>query len=261
MNIVEFPGLNLKFEVSEIAFSIMGIEIYKYACCIVFGIVISLILCKLNNKNFDIKLENMIIGIIFGIIGARIYYILFNYQYYIQNINKIFNIRDGGLAIYGGLIGGAIAIIINCKVKKIDILDFFDYIIPYVALAQCFGRFGNFFNIEAYGSETNVFCRMKIQTINGYKQVHPVFLYESICTFMIFFVLIYIQKKRKYKGQIILLYLLYYSAIRMFLEALRIDSLMFFNWRISQVLSILIFLISLCVIVCRKLSNEKTLKY
>ena len=152
-------------------------------------------------------------------------------------------------------------IIINCKNRKIDILNFFDYIIPFVAIDQCFGRFGNFFNIEAYGYETNIFLRMGIQTIEGYKEVHPIFLYEAIGTFIIFCVLRFMQKNRKYKGQIILLYLLFYSGIRMFLEGLRTDSLMLFNWRISQVLSILIFLTSFYMIKCRKMSDEKTLKY
>ena len=173
MNIVKFPGLNLEFKFSEIAFSLFGINIYKYAVCIVFGIIIALILCKLSKENYEIEydfvLENIIIAMIFGIIGARLYFVLFNFQYYSENIIKIFQIRDGGLAIYGGLMAGAIAIFINCKIQKKDVLNFFDYIIPFVSIAQCFGRFGNFFNVEAYGYETSFLFRMGIETINGYK--------------------------------------------------------------------------------------------
>ena len=193
MNIVTFPGLNLKFEFSPIAFHIFGIDVYKYAVCIVLGILVALILCKLSKEKYDVEfdfaVENLIIGIVFGVIGARLYFVLFKLDYYSQNLSKIFQIRDGGLAIYGGLILGAISIIINCKMKKQDVLNFFDYIVPYVAIAQCFGRFGNFFNIEAYGYETNFILRMGIEISNKYIEVHPVFLYEAISTFIIFLIL------------------------------------------------------------------------
>lgn len=262
MSIVELPGLNLKFEFSKIAFSVFGIEIYKYAVCIVLGIVLTLILCRLSKENYDVEydfvLENFIVGMIFGTIGARIYFVLFHLEFYKQNLLQIFNLRDGGLAIYGGLIFGAISIIINCKIKRKDILNFFDYIVPFLAIAQCVGRLGNFFNIEAYGYETQNIFRMKIE--NNF-EVHPVFLYESFSTFLIFIILRIMQKKRKFKGEITSFYLIFYSGIRMILESLRTDSLMLFNWRISQVLSSLIFFITLIVLLCRKKSNEKPYKY
>lgn len=260
MKIVRFPGLNLEFEFSKIAFSIFGISVYKYAICIVLGIVIALILCKLAKEKFDVEysfvLENTILAIIFGTVGARLYYVLFNLEYYSKNITEILNFRNGGLAIYGGLIFGAIAIIINCKIKKRDILNFFDYIIPYVAIAQCFGRFGNFFNVEAYGYETTSFIRMGIDTINGYIEVHPTFLYEAISTFIIFVILRIVQKKREYKGQVVLWYLLLYSLIRTFIEGIRTDSLMIFNFRVSQVLSIVILVITLSMVICRRICNK-----
>lgn len=265
MNIVTFPGLNLKFEFSPIAFHIFGIDVYKYAVCIVLGILVALILCKLSKEKYDVEfdfaVENLIIGIVFGVIGARLYFVLFKLDYYSQNLSKIFQIRDGGLAIYGGLILGAISIIINCKMKKQDVLNFFDYIVPYVAIAQCFGRFGNFFNIEAYGYETNFILRMGIEISNKYIEVHPVFLYEAISTFIIFLILKFVQKRRKFKGEITLLYLIFYSEIRSFLESLRTDSLMFFNCRISQILSIVIVFTGIILLICRKLSSEKSLKY
>ena len=238
MNIVKFPGLNLEFKFSKIAFSLFGINIYKYAVCIVLGILVALILCKISKQKYGIEynfvLENFIIGMLFGIIGARIYFVLFNFNYFSKNVFEIFNIRNGGLAIYGGLILSGIAIMINCKIKKKDILNFLDYVIPYISIAQCIGRFGNFFNIEAYGYETNSILRMGIVKMGKYTEVHPVFLYEAIGTFIIFVILKNIQKKRKFKGEIILLYLIFYSGIRAVLENLRIDSLMLFNWRISR---------------------------
>lgn len=265
MNIVKFPNFNLEFEFSKIAFSVFGIEVYKYAVCVALGIIVALFLLKISKEKYGIEyefaLENCIIAIIFGIIGARIYFVLFNLSFYLKNPLKIFNFREGGLAIYGGLIFGAISIIINCKIKKKNYLDFFDYIVPSLAVAQCIGRFGNFFNIEAYGYETQNIFRMGIETLEGYKEVHPVFLYESVLMFVCFIILKILQRKRKFKGEITVFYLMFYSGIRMFLEALRTDSLLLFNWRISQVLSSLIFLTLLIVIFCRKRSNEKTLKY
>ena len=120
----------------------------------------------------------MIEAIFIGIIGARLYYVIFNFNYYINNPKAIFNIRDGGLAIYGGLIFCFLFILLKCKIKEINVYNFLDYIIPYVPFSQSFGRWGNFFNIEAYGYETNNIFRMGIHTPKGYLEVHPVFLYE-----------------------------------------------------------------------------------
>lgn len=264
MNIVKFPGFNLEFVFSKVAFSVFGVNVYKYAVCIVLGILIALILCRISKEKYDVEfefvIENFIIGVLFGVIGARLYFVIFNFDYYFKNIIEIFKIRDGGLAIYGGLIFGVIAVVINCKIKKKDILNLLDYTIPYVSIAQCIGRFGNFFNVEAYGYPTNSIFRMGIQTQNGYMEVHPTFIYEAISTFVIFILLKIFQKRRKFKGEIFLLYLLFYSGIRSILEGLRTDSLMLFNWRISQILSIAIFFISGTVLICRKLSDEKSLK-
>lgn len=202
MSVITFPGLNLKFEVSKIAFSIFGISIYKYAVCIVLGILVALVLCKISKQKFEIKYEDVlmctVLGLFFGIIGARLYYVIFNLEYYSQNVLEIFNLRNGGLAIYGGLIFGAIAIFIYCKFQKIKVLDLFDYVVPYIAIAQAIGRFGNFFNIEAYGESTTSLLRMGIQTNIGYIEVHPTFLYEAFATFMIFLILKICQKYRKF---------------------------------------------------------------
>lgn len=263
MNIVQFPEFNLTLNVPQFAGSIFGTKIYIYAICIVTGILIAFCLCRFNKEKFGINFQDVldigIISLIFGVIGARIYFVLFNFDYYSKNILEIFNFRDGGLAIYGGLIAGSISTIIICRIKKIDILNVFDYIIPFIALAQCIGRWGNFFNIEAYGYETNSFFRMGINTTKGYIEVHPTFLYESVCTFMIFLILKKCQKNRKFKGEIFLLYCMLYSFIRFFIEGLRTDSLMLYNFRISQILSLFIFIISV-ILFYKKLKNNKILK-
>lgn len=248
MNIVKFPGLKLELNVPKIAFELFGIDIYFYAICIVLGICIALILAKISKEKFGIKydtlIEIMIGAIIFGYIGARIYYVIFNLNKYINNPIKIFNIRDGGLAIYGGIIFAGLYIFFKCRKSKIDFLDFCDYIIPFVAIAQSIGRWGNFFNKEAYGYETVSILRMGIYDISGkYLEVHPTFLYESICTFLIFLFLRKLQKNRKFKGQILYSYMICYSFVRIFIEALRTDSLMIGIFRISQILSVVFFVI------------------
>ncbi len=263
MDVIEFPGLGIHLTISKIACYILGFPVYSYAVCIVSGIIIALILCKLDEKNhtisFDFVLEVISFAIVFGIIGARIYYVIFHFSYY-TNIWQIIRLRDGGLAIYGGFLAGGYVILKKCKAKGVNPITFLDYIAPFVALAQSIGRWGNFFNREAYGYETQSIIRMGIQTANGYQEVHPVFLYESIATFIIFLLLRIMQKRTKFEGQIFYVYLLFYTGVRMFLESFRVDSLLFFHLRISQVLSIVVFLWSTIMIVknvkiCMKKEN------
>ena len=261
MKVVRFPGIGLEFEFSKVAFSIFGVSIYKYAMCIVLGIVVALILARLSKNKYDIDysfvLENTIIGIIVGTLGARLYYVLFNLDYYLNNLGEIFDFRSGGLAIYGGLILGALAIFVNCKIRKKDVLDFFDYVAPFVALAQSIGRFGNFFNVEAYGYETTSFLRMGISTMTGYMEVHPTFLYEALATFLIFIILLVIQRKRDFKGQIFFGYCALYAFSRAIIEGLRADSLMFFGLRLSQVLSVILLIASVAILVYKKRKEGK----
>ena len=262
MNIVKFPGLNLILKVPQFAFEIGGIQIYNYAVCVILGVIAALILCKINKNKFDIEfddvLENIIYALVVGVIGARFYYVLFNLEYYLNNPSQILNFRDGGLAIYGGLIFGAITLLVILKIKKINIRDFFDRIVPFVTIAQAIGRWGNFFNVEAYGYETSSILRMGITKAGTYSEVHPVFLYESVMNVILFVLLIKIQKNRKYKGQVLLFYLAGYSFLRTILETFRVDSLMIGNLRVSQVLSILIFVVVLGIVIVknRKIKND-----
>lgn len=249
MNIVTFPLFNFKLELSRIAFSIGNIDIYWYAVLMMSAFIIALIIFKIKDGMFNIKFSDIldlsIYVIPISIISARIYYILFNLDYYISYPEQILNLKAGGLAIYGGIIGGGITCYIFCKKRKINILDLFDYIVPCLALGQAIGRWGNFINIEAYGSITNVPWRMGIVEAGKYIEVHPTFLYESLVTFSLFILLTVISNKRKYKGQITLIYLTIYSFARMIIEGFRIDSLMLGNVRISQKLSLIIFIVSI----------------
>lgn len=254
---VSFPNFNINLKISKIAF--FGIR--WYAIMIVGAILIGVILYSKDRIKYGIKNEqvyNLLIYVLpISIIGARIYYVLFKLDYYIKNPIQIFNIRDGGLAIYGGLIAGLITIIIYCKKRKINILNLLDGIAPYIALGQSIGRWGNFFNVEAYGIETQSLLKMGIIENGIYKEVHPTFLYESVSTFLLSIILKIAKKNRKFEGQVVCLYLIIYSLFRIFIEELRMDSLMLGNIRVSQLLSVFIFIFS-TIIYIRKYYNYIT---
>ena len=161
--------------------------------------------------------------------------------YYNQNLIDIFKVWNGGLAIYGGIIGGIITAFVFCKCKKIRFLALCDYCAPYLALCQSIGRWGNFVNREAYGQVTQSFLKMGIfdEITNEYIFVQPTFLYESVCTFIIFIVLTKINKNKKFSGQSFFIYMILYGLARACIEGLRSDSLYFGQIRISQLLSLL----------------------
>ena len=255
MNLIKFPGLNLEFNISKVAFEVFGIKIYWYAILIVTAIILALIIFRKRNGLYDIRFNDILdlslYAIPIAIVCARLYYIIFNLEYYMQNPKEILSIRNGGLAIYGAIIGGLITLIIFCKKKKINVLDLIDYVAPGLVLGQAIGRWGNFVNIEAYGTTTNSFLRMGIIESGKYIEVHPTFLYESIACFAIFIILLLMKNKRKFKGQIACTYFILYSLERFFVEGLRTDSLMFGNIRISQILSAIIFIVSLTFYIIR----------
>ncbi len=267
MNLIKFPSINLELYTSKIAFSVFGIGVYKYAICIVLGAILGLIFLMINSKIINYKYEDLIekyvVTLIIGIIGARVFFVLFRFDDYKNNLLQILYIRDGGLAIFGGLIFGFLYLFLTYRKDKDKLFDILDLTAPSVSIAQCIGRWGNFFNIEAYGTETTSFLRMGINTINGYIEVHPTFLYESIATLLIFIVLEIILRRRKYKGQVVITYCFLYSASRSVIEGLRVDSLMIGAFRVSQILSIIVLIFSLILIVknSRKMSYEKTNKY
>lgn len=246
--------------IPKIALKIGELSIYWYAILIVLGMVIALIWCKFHDGKYGVKYDDILdlaIWVIpISIICARIYYVVFSLDYFINYSSEIFHIQNGGLAIYGGIIGGLITIIVLGKRKNLKILDVTDFIAPVIPLAQSIGRWGNYINIEAYGYETDFLIKMEIIENGIAKYVHPTFLYESICTFTIFIILSIISKKRVYSGQITYLYIICYSFIRFIIEGLRTDSLMFFNCRISQILSLALF-IAFSIILINKKNKHK----
>lgn len=261
MKEIIFPAINLNLKINPIAVRLFGIDIYWYAIFIVASIVIGLILAKKDEGKYSIIFEDIfnlvLILIPAAIIGARIYYVLFKLEYYMNYPWEILDLRDGGLAIYGGIIGGIITVYFYCKSKKISFLDLLDYIVPYLALGQAIGRWGNFFNQEAYGTQTNSIFRMGIIENGKYIEVHPTFLYESICNLVIFIILWLMKDKRKFKGQILYSYFILYGFARFFIEELRVDSLMIGNLKVSQLLSIILVIVFGIILMYKKIKSKK----
>lgn len=263
MKEIIFHGLGLNFKINNIAINIGNISIYWYAILIVIAFIIAIVFLKKDDGKYNIKFDEDLLELIciiipISIISARVYYVLFKLKEYVKNPISIFYISDGGLAIYGGIIGAIITTVIYCKIKKINIFDVLDYMIPYLPLGQAIGRWGNFFNVEAHGRNTNSILRMGIIENNQYMEVHPTFFYESVCNLVIFCILFKLKNKRKYKGQLLYLYLAMYGFVRAIIEGLRTDSLMLCGFRISQILSIMICLIASSILIFnkRKMHNE-----
>jgi len=257
---VAFPNLNLYFNINPIAFSIGEINIYWYGILIAIAIILGLFLAKLKDKKFGIRFDEIeefvLWAIPVSIIGARLYYVAFSWDVYKDNPLSVFEIRNGGLAIYGGIIGAILTAIVFCKIKKISLLDLLDSVVPYLALGQAIGRWGNFFNREAYGALTDSFFKMEILKNNGeYIFVHPTFLYESFGLIIIFILLMAL--KRKFKGQILSMYFLLYGILRTCIEWLRADSLMIGNFKVSMILSIILSFASLIFIIYSILKKKK----
>ena len=249
MKPILFPGLGLTFDISNVAFHLLGKDIYWYGIIITCGLLLAMILAKRDKQKYGIQWDDitsfLIYALIVGFICARIYYVIFKWDYYSMHLDEIIKIWNGGIAIYGGVIGALITGFIFCKRKKISFFNLCDFCAPYLALAQSIGRWGNFFNREAYGGPTNSLLRMGIYhtTLNEYQYVHPTFLYESVANFFIFVILLLVKKKQKFDGQIFELYMILYGIARFFIEGLRADSLYLGPFRISQMLALLFVLL------------------
>lgn len=259
---------------SEILISIGNFEIRWYSILIVLGLIIGYFGVNKEAKRFNINkdfLINVIFwAIFFGIIGARIYYVVFNWNYYSHNLNEIYKIWNGGLAIYGGIIVGAITTIIYSKKYKFSFSKILDIFAPFLLLAQAIGRWGNFFNQEAYGSIVS-YAKLKSLyipefIINGMKingnYYLPMFYFESIwCILGVIFLLIIRRLKKLRNGQIVSIYLIWYSLGRFFIEIFRTDSLLIGNIKVAQIVSILLFLIGLAGLIAMVMKKENKFLY
>lgn len=255
MNTIAFPGLwGLKITISRVAFSIFGINIYWYGIIIAAAFLLAVLLGLRSSKKYGMDPDNIIDLVIFAapaaIICARLYYVIFSWDLYKDNLLDVFNTRKGGLAIYGGVIGALATAYIYCRIKKIRFLELFDFVVPYIVMAQGIGRWGNFVNQEAYGVNTTLpwgmtsekirseLSVLNIPGVNPDLPVHPTFLYESLWDLGVFLFLIWFRKRKKVSGEVFFLYAMLYGAGRAFIEGLRTDSLMLGGVRVSQLLSI-----------------------
>ena len=257
---------------NPVLFSIGELEIRWYSVLILVAVFIAINMFSREGKRFNIPkdfLFNMAFWvIIFGIIGARVYYCIFNFSLYKDNIFDIFKIWEGGLAIHGGLIAGFITLLIYTKKYNVNTVKITDMAVIPLLLAQAIGRWGNFFNSEAHGVATTYhFLREKLFipefVIEGMKignvYYHPTFYYESLYCLVGVIILLFVRRYRYLKrGQLTTLYMMYYSLGRFFIESLRTDSLMFEGFRVAQIVSVILFLIGLgaFMIISRKTKFE-----
>lgn len=229
----------LDLTINPVAFELFGIKVMWYGVLITIGMILGSYIAIKEAKRVGI-LEDTIIDFLIwvlpvSILGARVYYIAFSWDQYQGDFLKIINIRNGGLAIYGGIIAGVITAIIFTKKKNIYFWKFADLGAPSLALGQAIGRWGNYINGEAHGRITDVPWAI---LVDG-QRVHPTFLYESICDFAIFLYLMYFKKKKtKNDGETFVLYLVFYGTARFFIEGMRTDSLYIGDFRISQLIAI-----------------------
>ena len=250
---VSFPGLGIgEFSFNKVAFSIGSIEVRWYGIIMVTGIILAFLYAYYRSKHegvsFDDLLDYALITVISGVVGARLYYVITSGEKY--SFGEIFAIWNGGIAIYGAIIGGAAALLGISLYKKIKWQKVFDMVCPGVMIGQIVGRWGNFFNGEAYGESPAAdsflyFMRMELRHegwANSYV-CQPTFLYESLWNLLGFIIINALYKKKKYDGRVFLMYITWYGFGRMLIEGLRTDSLMVGTFRISQVVACLCFVI------------------
>lgn len=271
MGIIRFPNLGFELLAGK-SFKIFGFEIAYYgvviAIAMLAGAAIAYHEAKRTGQKVDDYIDYTLFGIVGGVICARLYYVIFEWDSYKNNLLEIFNLRGGGLAIYGGVIGAVVAAIIFCKVKKIKFFKFADTAVLGLLLGQIIGRWGNFFNREAYGCYTDNIFAMQIPVadatvvndnnlvlVNGieFVQVHPTFLYESVLNLLLLILIIIFRDKKKFYGETLLRYFMGYGLIRFFIEGLRSDQLQFHGVAVSQVLSAVLIVAALAITVVMRI--------
>lgn len=273
MNVVNFPALNLSFTLKKVAFEIGSISVHWYGILITLGIILAVAFALTQCKKFGVIPDKLIDatmgGIIGGIVGARLYYVIFKWDNFKDDLMSIFRTWEGGLAIYGGLIGALAVGLIIAKLYKMKLLPVLDIACLGFLIGQSIGRWGNFVNVEAFGSNTtlpwgmtsdritaylsnpdNIASLKKLGvTVDAYAPVHPCFLYESIWCAIGFILLTIYIKRRKFDGEIFLMYTAWYGLGRSVIEGLRTDSLLLGNIRISQLLAIVLVIVSVVIII------------
>ena len=252
-NVIAFPNLGLEVTVNRVAFNILGKDIYWYGIIIAIGFVLAIAYCSRRIDQFgfnnDMLFDALIVALPSAIVCARLYYVIWEWDYYSKHLSEIIAVWEGGLAIYGGVIGALLAVAAYGRIKRLSIPGMFDVAALGLLIGQCIGRWGNFINGEAHGAETASLLGM---TVNGEGPFHPTFLYESVWNLIGFFILHLISKKcYRFRGQIFLCYLIWYGAGRAVIEGMRTDSLYVgqTDIRISQVVAIVSCIVGIVLLV------------
>ena len=262
---VKFPGWGINVDVNPVAFRIGSLEVYWYGILIAIAIVLSVFLAVKQAKSLNfpegLVYDTILMIIPCAIIGARAYYVMFYWDQFKDDLKSIFYLRDGGLAIYGGVILVFIGGLVMCRIRKIPFRELADYCVVYLPLGQAIGRWGNFFNQEAFGTTTKLPWGMTSSTVESFlmhncpelvatQPVHPTFLYESIADLIIFIILLQIRKRSKISFETSCAYFVLYGIVRFFLEGLRTDSLYIGHTsiRVSQLLSLILVVAALLYI-------------
>ena len=254
----------------RVALKLGFITVYWYSLFILSGVLVALFFIIREAKKKKIK-EDFLIDLIFkvlifGIIGARVYYVLFNFPYYISNPLEIFQIWNGGLAIHGALIAGLVATYLCCRKAKVDFVGMLDIIVVGIIIGQAIGRWGNFFNQEAYGGITTLshlkalhlpnFIINNMYILGEYRE--PTFLYESIFCLIGFIIMVVIRNKFKlHKGFLLGFYLIWYGILRVFIESMRSDSLMLGSIKMAQIVSIVFIIFGIFMIFKKDKKSRK----
>lgn len=249
---IAFPEVGLEFTLNRVAFQVFGKDIYWYGLIICFGFLLGAYYLSRRVNEFGFTVDNefdiMLWAIPVGLIFARTYYVACEWDSYSKNPTEIIKIWNGGIAIYGGIIGAILVIYVYGKMKRLSILGMLDLASLGLLIGQAIGRWGNFVNAEAHGGETSLPWRMQIDGMAG---VHPTFLYESLWNFLGFVLLHFRSKKRRFAGEIFLMYVAWYGFGRMWIEGMRTDSLYLFgtDLRTSQVLAAVSCIVAIILLI------------
>lgn len=282
---ISFPNLGIYLENVGQSITVFGFEIAYYGMIIGLGVVAGILMAaheaKRTKQNPETYYDLAIYAVILSVIGARIYYVVFSWDQYKNDLLSIFNIRQGGLAIYGGVITAIIVVIVFARVKKLSFWQLADTAVLGLISGQIIGRWGNFFNREAFGEYTDNLLAMRLpmdavrysdvtetmlehaEVVDGisYIQVHPTFLYESSWNLGVLLILLCWRKRKKFEGEIFLMYLFGYGVGRAWIEGLRTDQLLIpgIGWPVSQVLAVVLVVVSATLIVMIRSKKKKEL--
>ncbi|WP_407386045.1 prolipoprotein diacylglyceryl transferase [Ruminococcus sp.] len=264
---VSFPGLGINdLPVNRVAFSIGSFHVYWYGILIAIGLMLAVLYAYLNAERYDVDrnklIDCVIVGIVTSIIGARSYYVIFKWDYFSAHPGEIIDIRDGGIAIYGAIIGALIGGLIMAKIRKMKFLPILDITMTSFLIGQAIGRWGNFFNQEAFGTPTDNVFRMVSENTGGVG-VHPCFLYESVwCALGFLLLFLFNRIFQKYHGQVFYLYLVWYGLERTLVEGLRTDSLYLpfqvfgYDIRVSQALSAVLVIVGVILLILNRKKDD-----